>query len=84
MDVLPKELLLWLALEVGPAGASSLSWMTDNPLLPFAVKGAEGEEADTARKHWRKLDGIVHEFGFKEGEAGVVVNGRVSPFLCPG
>ncbi|KAL8279773.1 hypothetical protein RQP46_007868 [Phenoliferia psychrophenolica] len=81
MDVLPKEILAWLDLDITPAGPGSLRWMSDNPVLPFTISGAGEGELSKSVAHWDKLRPVVEKFGIKRGENAVVVNGRVvGPF----
>lgn len=81
IDVLPKELIAWIDLNVGPSGPGNLPWMTDNPMLPFAIRGASADEVLQAGAYWKRAGGLARAFGIAPGENGLVVNGRVSAVL---
>lgn len=77
IDVLPKELINWIDLDVGPDGPGNLPWMTDNPVLQFAIRGADEADLQKSVGHWKQVGKLVTAFGLKAGESGLVLNGRV-------
>ncbi|KAM0749302.1 hypothetical protein T439DRAFT_327029 [Meredithblackwellia eburnea MCA 4105] len=86
IDVLPSEWIKWIDESIDPLTGPGkvLNWPKDNPMLPFAKSAASEKELQEAREHWEKVGIFVENVGFKKGETGLVVNGRVIGPLADG
>ncbi|KAK4698563.1 UDP-glucose:glycoprotein glucosyltransferase, partial [Phenoliferia sp. Uapishka_3] len=81
LDILPKEFVGWLEMNVGTTAPEVNAYDVENPLMPSAIDGATWEELQKSEEYWKRLRPLVKAFGLKPGESGLVVNGRiVGPF----
>ncbi|GAA5830729.1 hypothetical protein JCM11251_001055 [Rhodosporidiobolus azoricus] len=83
-EILPIEILNWIDLEIsgeGPRPRQGGDWSDENPLKAVLATGASEELAAKAELWWEEMQWLVHQLGFKPGENGIVINGRVvGPF----
>jgi hypothetical protein len=79
-DVLPIELIGWIDLELtvgGPLPRHGKDWSPENPLRPALSSGAGESEVVAAGNFWDEIAFFRHKLGFREGQNGIVINGRV-------
>ncbi|GAA5885662.1 hypothetical protein JCM6882_007517 [Rhodosporidiobolus microsporus] len=83
-EILPVEILNWIDLDIsgeGPLPEQGREWSDENPLKAALGGGANGMHAPNAELWWEEMQWLGHQLGFKPGENGIVVNGRViGPF----
>lgn len=87
VEVLPSELVRWIDLDLEADGAENhdldpLDWGPEDPMTPFVSTAATPEEIMESHLYWRGLEDVVKTFGFKFGETGLLINGRVSVSLA--
>ncbi|BGP24642.1 killer toxin resistant protein [Rhodotorula toruloides] len=79
-DILPDELIDYVDLNLdksGPAKGDGRDWPEDNPLRAILAEGVKDKMAGDADLFWDEVQWFRYKLGFKAGESGIVINGRV-------
>lgn len=87
-EILPDELTEYIDLNLdkgGPAKGDGHDWPEDNPLRAILADGVKDKSGGDADLFWDEIQWFRYKLGFKEGESGIVINGRVSAAssACP-
>lgn len=81
-EVMPSDLLAWIELGIdrkGPESGAGDDWSDANVLKEVLKHGITDRGAGEAALYWDLLQLPRQRLGFAAGEAGIVINGRVSP-----
>ncbi|BGP08072.1 killer toxin resistant protein [Rhodotorula toruloides] len=79
-EILPDELTEYIDLNLdkgGPAKGDGHDWPEDNPLRAILADGVKDKSGGDADLFWDEVQWFRYKLGFKEGESGIVINGRV-------
>ncbi|BGP32069.1 killer toxin resistant protein [Rhodotorula toruloides] len=79
-EILPDELIEYIDLNLdkgGPAKGDGHDWPEDNPLRAILAEGVKDKMGGDADLFWDEVQWFRYKLGFKEGESGIVINGRV-------